>query len=135
MSKKKEQSNNEVTVLEDIIFNQNEKMRKLEDQIKSLKEQLELAYGVNEGLIEEQDNEEKSHNLTRLQILLMIIMGLSQRYCDDSDYGRGIGTAIENFYCDAALNLVKFVNFGLGNKPNEDEDNEGTDEEWDEDNE
>ena len=116
---KKKNISNDVTILEDIIFNQNEKIRKLDDQNKSLKEQLELAYSLNAGFQERQNNEEKTRNLTKLNTLLLVIMGLTQKLCDDTDYGRCISNAIKNFYTDTALNLVKHVDYGLGNKKDE----------------
>ena len=131
MTKKKADSSNDVPILEDIIFNQNEKIKRLDEEINSLKEQLEVAYGVNEGLIEEQNDDEKTQNLTMLTTLLLVIMGLTQSYCSSTEYGSCIAGAIKKFYCDMAVNLVKTTDFGLGNK--KDEDNEDTEEEWDDD--
>ena len=106
MSKKKKQSSNEVTVLEDIIFNLNEKNRRLADQIENLKEQLEVAYGVNGGLIEEHKDEESYRNLTQLNTLLMVLMNLAIPQCDDSPLGQAVGKAIKKYQITMAKSLA-----------------------------
>lgn len=106
MTKKKKQSNNEVTVLEDIIANLNEKNRRLDDKINNLKEQLEVAYGVNGGLIDEQKDEESYRNLTQLSTLLMVLMNLVIPHCNDSLLGQAVGKAIKRYQITMAKSLV-----------------------------
>ena len=61
--KKKENTSNDKVILQDIIDNQNEKIRTLESRIENLQDQLETAYGVNNGLLEEQKDDENYRNL------------------------------------------------------------------------
>ena len=129
--KKKENTSNDTIILQDIIDNLNEKNRILTDRIECLEEQLEAAYGVNEGLLDEQKNDGNYQNLTKLNILLLILMGLTQNYCNDgSDLGKSIGKAIENFYVDTAMSLVKKVDFRLNGRDyyEEDDGDDGEDE-------
>ena len=129
MSKKKDNTSNEVTILQDIIDNLNEKNRILTERMECLQDQLDAAYGVNEGLLDEQKDDENYQNLTKLNTLLLVLMGLTQNYCGDSDLGRSLGKAIENFYADTALSLVKKVDFKFRGKENDDEEYEDNGEE------
>lgn len=115
MSKKKNPSK-EVTILDDIISNQNEKMRSQVDMINFLKQQLEVAYDVNQRLQEEleskSDNmddksESNFRNLTQLSTLLMVLMNLIIPHCDDSSLGQAIGKAIKRYQIIMAKSLVK----------------------------
>ena len=90
MSKKKDNTSNEVTILQDIIDNLNEKNRILTERMECLQDQLDAAYGVNEGLLDEQKDDENYQNLTKLNTLLLVLMGLTQNYCGDSDLGRSL---------------------------------------------
>ena len=123
--KKKENTSNDTIILQDIIDNLNEKNRILTERIECLENQLDVAYGVNAGLQDEQKNDGNYQNLTKLNILLLILMGLTQNYCNDgSDLGKSIGKAIENFYVDTAMSLVKKVDFRLSGRDNDEEENE-----------
>lgn len=130
MTKKKANTNNDITIMQDIIDNLNEKNRILTEQIECLEDQLDVAYSVNKGLQDEQKDDEDYQNLTKLNVLLLIIMGLTQNYCKGSDLGKSIGKAIENFYCDTALSLVKKVDFRLNGRDNEEEEYEDGEEEF-----
>ena len=77
----------------------------------------------------EQKDDENYQNLTKLNTLLLVLMGLTQNYCGDSDLGRSLGKAIENFYADTALSLVKKVDFKFRGKENDDEEYEDNGEE------
>ena len=120
--KKKTNTSNEIIVMQDIIDNLNDKNRVLTERIECLEEQLETAYGVNSELLESRKDDEDYRNLTKLNCLLFTIMGLTQNYCKGSDLGKSIGKAIENFYCDTALSLVKKVDFRLNGRDNEEEE-------------
>lgn len=122
MSKKKANTSNDITIMQDIIDNLNEKNRILTERIECLEDQLDVAYGVNAGLQDEQKNDDGYENLTKLNTLLLIIMGLTQNYCKGSDLGRSVGKAIENFYADAAISLVKTADFKFGGRDNDEED-------------
>lgn len=124
MSKKKANTSNDITIMQDIIDNLNEKNRILTERIECLEDQLDVAYGVNAGLQDEQKNDDDYENLIKLNTLLLIIMGLTQNYCKGSDLGRSVGKAIENFYGDTALSLVKKVDFRLSGRDNDEEENE-----------
>ena len=131
--KKKASNSNDIIVMQDIIDNLNEKNRILNNRIECLEEQLDVAYSVNKGLQDEQKDDEDYQNLTKLNVLLLIIMGLTQTYCKGSDLGRSVGRAIENFYADTALSLVKKVDFRLRGRDNDEEefdDDEGGEEEF-----
>lgn len=131
--KKKTNTSNEIIVMQDIIDNLNDKNRVLTERIECLEEQLDVAYSVNKGLQDEQKDDEDYQNLTKLNVLLLIIMGLTQNYCKGSDLGRSVGRAIENFYADTALSLVKKVDFRLRGRDNDEEefdDDEGGEEEF-----
>lgn len=119
--KKKSKNSNDITIMQDIIDNLNEKNRILTERIECLN-RLDVAYGVNAGLQDEQKRDDDYENLTKLNTLLLIIMGLTQNYCNDSDLGRSVGKAIENFYADAAISLVKTVDFKFGGRDNDDEE-------------
>ena len=128
--KKKTNTSNEIIVMQDIIDNLNDKNRVLTERIECLEEQLETAYGVNSELLESRKDDEDYRNLTKLNCLLFTIMGLTQNYCKGSDLGKSIGKAIENFYCDTALSLVKKVDFRLNGRDNEDEEYDDGEEEF-----
>ena len=128
--KKKTNTSNEIIVMQDIIDNLNDKNRVLTERIECLEEQLDVAYSVNKGLQDEQKDDEDYQNLTKLNVLLLIIMGLTQNYCKGSDLGKSIGKAIENFYCDTALSLVKKVDFRLNGRDNEEEEYDDGEEEF-----
>lgn len=132
--KKKTNTSNDIIIMQDIIDNLNEKNRILTERIECLEEQLNVAYSVNAGLQDEQKDDEDYQNLTKLNTLLLVLMGLTQNYCSDgSDLGRSVGKAIENFYADTALSLVKKVDFRLNSRDNDDEecaDYEGGEEEF-----
>ena len=130
MTKKKANTNNDITIMQDIIDNLNDKNRVLTERIECLEEQLETAYGVNSELLESRKNDEDYRNLTKLNCLLFTIMGLTQNYCKGSDLGKSIGKAIENFYCDTALSLVKKVDFRLNGRDNEEEEYDDGEEEF-----
>ena len=121
MTKKKDNTSNDKVIMQDIIDNLNEKNRVLESRIANLQEQLETAYGVNAGLQEQQDNDEDYDTLTKLHTLLLIFMGLTKKYCMNSELGMCIEDAIENYYCDMAMALAKRTDFGFGRKKKEDE--------------
>ena len=131
--RKKDKTYNDI-IKQDIIDNLSEENRILNNRITSLENQLETAYGVNGGLLESRKNEEDYQNLVKLNTLLMTIMGLTQNFCNDgSDLGKSIGKAIENFYADTALSLVKKVDFKLRARDNDEEefdDDEGGEEEF-----
>lgn len=129
MSKKKDNTSTEVTIMQDIIDNLNEKNRILNNRIECLEEQLDTAYGVNEGLLDEQKDDENYQNLTKLNTLLLVLMGLTQGYCGDSDLGRSLSKAIENFYVDTAMSLVKNVDFKFRGRETDEEDYEDNGEE------
>lgn len=129
--KKKASNSNDIIVMQDIIDNLNEKNRILNNRIECLEEQLDVAYGVNAGLQDEQKNDDDYENLIKLNTLLLIIMGLTQNYCKGSDLGRSVGKAIENFYADAAISLVKTADFKFGGRENDeefDDDDDGEEE-------
>ena len=128
--KKKTNTSNEIIVMQDIIDNLNDKNRVLTERIECLEEQLETAYGVNSELLESRKDDEDYRNLTKLNCLLFTIMGLTQNYCKGSDLGKSIGKAIENFYCDTALSLVKKVDFRLNGRDNEEEEYDDGEEEF-----
>lgn len=128
--KKKTNTSNDIIVMQDIIDNLNDKNRILTERIECLEEQLETAYGVNSELLESRKDDEDYRNLTKLNCLLFTIMGLTQNYCKGSDLGKSIGKAIENFYCDTALSLVKKVDFRLNGRDNEDEEYDDGEEEF-----
>lgn len=128
---KKTNTSNDIIVMQDIIDNLNDKNRVLTERIECLEEQLETAYGVNSELLESRKDDEDYRNLTKLNCLLFTIMGLTQNYCKGSDLGKSIGKAIENFYCDTALSLVKKVDFKLRGRENDeefDDDDDGEEE-------
>lgn len=120
--KKKVNTSNDITIMQDIIDNLNEKNRILTERIECLENQLDVAYGVNAGLQDEQKDDDNYENLTKLNTLLLVLMGLTQNYCNDSDLGKSLREAIENFYADTALSLVKKVDFKLRGRDNDDED-------------
>ena len=122
--KKKSKNSNDITIMQDIIDNLNEKNRILTERIECLENQLDVAYGVNAGLQAEQKDDEDYENLTKLNTLLLVLMGLTQNYCDDSDLGKSLRKAIENFYGDTALSLVKKVDFRLSGRNNDEEEYE-----------
>lgn len=126
----KTNTSNDIIVMQDIIDNLNDKNRVLTERIECLEEQLETAYGVNSELLESRKDDEDYRNLTKLNCLLFTIMGLTQNYCKGSDLGKSIGKAIENFYCDTALSLVKKVDFRLNGRDNEDEEYDDGEEEF-----
>jgi hypothetical protein len=126
MTKKKE---NTTIIMQDIIDNQNEKIKTLESRIETLKDQLETAYGVNAGLSEELDSDENYTYLTKLHTLLLIFMGLTRNYCEGSELGACIENAIENYYLDMAKALARHTEFGFG-KNKEDEPTDDYDEEF-----
>ena len=129
--KKKTNTSNEIIVMQDIIDNLNDKNRVLTERIECLEEQLETAYGVNSELLESRKDDEDYQNLTKLFAILLIIMGLTQNFCNDgSDLGRSLGKAIENFYADTALSLVKKVDFRLNGRDNEEEEYDDGEEEF-----
>ena len=128
--KKKTNTSNDIIVMQDIIDNLNDKNRVLTERIECLEEQLETAYGVNSELLESRKDDEDYRNLTKLNCLLFTIMGLTQNYCKGSDLGKSIGKAIENFYCDTALSLVKKVDFRLNGRDNEEEEYDDGEEEF-----
>ena len=117
MTKKKENTN---IIMHDIIDNQNEKIRMLEGRIETLKEQLETAYGVNAGLMENQDSDEGYVTLTKVHTLILVLMGLVRSYCKGSELGDLIENAVENYYLDIAKALARHTDFGFG-KNTEDE--------------
>ena len=125
MTKKK---GNTTIILQDIIDNQNEKIRMLESRIESLKEQLETAYGVNAGLMENQDSDEDYITLTKMHTLLLVFMGLIRNYCKGTELGECIENAVENYYCDMAKALARHTDFGFG-KNKEDESTDDYDDE------
>lgn len=127
MTKKKV---NTTLIMQDIIDNQNEKIKMLESRIEVLKDQLETAYGVNAGLSEELDSDENYTYLTKLHTLLLIFMGLTRNYCKGSELGACIENAIENYYLDMAKALARHTEFGFG-KNKEDEPTDDYDEEFD----
>lgn len=127
MTKKKENTN---IIMQDIIDNQNEKIRTLESRIESLQDQLETAYGVNAGLREEQESDENYVTLTKLHTLLLIFMGLARNYCKGTELGRCIENAIENYYSDMAMALARRTDFGFGK--NKEDESTDDDEEFDE---
>jgi hypothetical protein len=116
MTKKKENTN---IIMQDIIDNQNEKIRMLEGRIETLKEQLETAYGVNAGLMENQDSDEGYVTLTKVHTLILVLMGLVRSYCNGSEFGDCIENAVKNYYCDMAKALARHTDFGFGNKEDE----------------
>ena len=122
--KKKSKNSNDITIMQDIIDNLNEKNRILTERIECLENQLDVAYGVNAGLQDEQKRDDDYENLTKLNTLLLVLMGLTQNYCDDSDLGKSLRKAIENFYGDTALSLVKKVDFRLSGRDNDEEEYE-----------
>lgn len=128
--KKKTNTSNDIILMQDIIDNLNEKNKILSERIECLEEQLNVAYGVNAGLQDEQKDDEDYRNLTKLFAILLIIMGLSQNYCNDSDLGKSLRKSIENFYADTALSLVKTVDFRLNGRDNEDEEYDDGEEEF-----
>lgn len=128
--KKKTNTSNDIILMQDIIDNLNEKNKILSERIECLEEQLNVAYGVNAGLQDEQKDDEDYRNLTKLFAILLIIMGLSQNYCNDSDLGKNLRKSIENFYADTALSLVKTVDFRLNGRDNEDEEYDDGEEEF-----
>ena len=129
--KKKTNTSNEIIVMQDIIDNLNDKNRVLTERIECLEEQLETAYGVNSELLESRKDDEDYRNLTKLNCLLFTIMGLTQNFCNDgSDLGKSLGKAIENFYADTALSLVKKVDFRLNGRDNEEEEYDDGEEEF-----
>lgn len=128
--KKKENTTNDKVIMQDIIDNLNEKNRVLESRIIILQEQLETAYGVNAGLMEEQKDEEDYTTLTKMHTLLLIIMALTKNYCKNSELGKLIEDAVDNYYCDMALALAKRTDFGFGRRKKEDK---STDNNYDED--
>lgn len=111
MTKKKENTN---IIMQDIIDNQNEKIRMLGGRIETLKEQLETAYGVNAGLMENQDSDEGYVTLTKLHTLLLIFMGLTRSYCKGTELGECIENAVENYHLDLAKALARHTKFGFG---------------------
>ena len=130
MTKKKENTN---IIMQDIIDNQNEKIRMLESRIESLQDQLETAYGVNAGLREEQESDENYVTLTKIHTLILVFMGLARSYCKGSELGACIENAVENYHLDLAKALAPHTKFGFGkNKEDEtfDDDEEFGEEEF-----
>ena len=127
MTKKK---GNTTLIMQDIIDNQNEKIRMLESRIESLQDQLETAYGVNAGLREEQESDENYVTLTKIHTLILVFMGLARSYCKGSELGACIENAIEKYYLDMAEALGGHTEFGFG-KNKEDESTDDYDEEFD----
>ena len=130
MTKKKEKTINENIIMQDIIDNQNEKIRMLESRIESLQDQLETAYGVNAGLREEQESDENYVTLTKIHTLILVFMGLARSYCQGSELGACIENAVENYHLDLAKALAPHTKFGFG-KNKEDESTDDFDEEFD----
>ena len=131
--KKKTNTSNDIIVMQDIIDNLNDKNRILNDRIGCLEEQLETAYSAYSELTEKIKNNKDYRTLSKINCLLLVIMGLAQNYCNDgSDLGMSLGKAIENFYADTALSLVKKVDFRLNGREN-DEDANDNDDDWEND--
>ena len=122
---------NTTLIMQDIIDNQNEKIKMLESRIEVLKDQLETAYGVNAGLSEELDSDEKYTYLTKLQTLILVFMGLTRNYCKGSELGRCIENAIENYYLDMAEALARHTEFGFGKNKEDESTDEYDDEAFD----
>lgn len=116
-------------IMQDIIDNQNEKIRILEDRIETLQDQLEIAYGVNAGLMENQESDEDYVTLTKMHTLILVLMGLVRSYCNGSGLGDCIENAVKNYYCDIAKALARHTDFGFG-KNKEDEPTDDYDEEF-----
>ena len=130
--KKKVNTNNDTIILEDIIDGLNDKNRILTERIECLEEQLQTAYSAYSELTQKVKNNNDYRSLSKIHCLLLVIMGLAQNYCNDgSDLGRSLGKAIENFYADTALSLVKKVDFKLRGRENDeefDDDDDGEEE-------
>lgn len=128
--KKKENTSNDTIILEDIIDGLNDKNRILTERIECLEEQLQTAYSAYSELTQKVKNNNDYRSLSKINCLLLVIMGLAQNYCNDgSDLGRSLGKSIENFYADTALSLVKTVDFKLGRRDNDEEEYENDGEE------
>jgi len=107
-------------IMQDIIDNQNEKIRMLEDRIETFQDQLEMAYGVNAGLLENQESDEDYVTLTKMHTLILVLMGLVRSYSNGSELGDLIENAVKNYYCDMAEALARHTDFGF-EKNKEDE--------------
>ena len=129
--KKKENTANDVVYLQDIIDNQNEKIKTLESRIASLQEQLETAYSVNNGLLAEQQGEEDYDTLTKMHTLLLVFMALTKGYTKNSELGRLIEDAIDNYYIDMAKALARHTEFGFGKEKEDESTDEYDDEAFD----
>ena len=129
--KKKENTSNNNIIMQDIIDNLNEKNRVLESRIKNLQEQLETAYGVNAGLLEQQENEEDYTTLTKMHSLLLVFMALTKGYTKNSELGRLIEDAIDNYYIDMAKALARHTEFGFGKEKEDESTDEYDDEAFD----
>ena len=100
--KHKKNNSNVITVMQDIIDNLNDKNRILTERIECLEEQLNVAYGVNAGLQDEQ----KYKNLVQLHTLLMVLLNLVAPHCDSSPLGQSVGLAIKKYLMTIAKNLA-----------------------------
>lgn len=128
--KKKENTANDVVYLQDIIDNLNEKIKTLESRIANLQEQLETAYSVNNGLLAEQQGEEDYDTLTKMHTLLLVFMALTKGYTKNSELGRLIEDAIDNYYIDMAKALAKRTDFSFSRRKKEDESTDNCDEDF-----
>lgn len=121
--KKKNNGNNkyDIEFLQAVIEGLNERNIELEEEVERLKTEIAETNDVN---IQQDEDDQNYRNLTKLNTLLLVLMGLTQNYCDDSDLGKSLRKAIENFYGDTALSLVKKVDFRLSGRNNDEEEYE-----------